>query len=89
MGLATQLPLGGNMDRYGIAAQDKPLENPELAPSADRYTVSADFIRAMRIPLLRGRAFDEAEAADSNAQLAIVSDALARRIWPGENAIGK
>ncbi|HEU4997143.1 MAG TPA: ABC transporter permease [Gemmatimonadaceae bacterium] len=89
VGLATQLPLGGNFDRYGIAARDKPLDNPELAPSADRYTVSADFIRAMRIPILRGRGFTEAEAADSNVQIAIVSDALAKRIWPGEDAIGR
>lgn len=89
VGLATQLPLGGNFDRYGIAAQDKPLDNPELAPSADRYTVSADFIRAMRIPLLHGRGFTEEEAADSNGQVAIVSDALAKRVWPGEDAVGK
>ena len=31
-----QLPLGGNMDMYGIAAQDKPLANPEEAPSGDQ-----------------------------------------------------
>jgi predicted permease len=89
VGLTTQLPLSENIDRYGIAARDKPLDNPELAPAADRYTVSADFIRMMRIPLLRGRDFTEAEASDSNAQIAIVSNALAKRIWPGEDAIGK
>jgi putative ABC transport system permease protein len=89
VGLTSQLPLAGSVDRYGIAAKDKPLDNPELAPSADRYTVSADFIRMMRIPLLRGRDFTEAEASDSNAQIAIVSDALAKRIWPGEDAVGK
>ena len=89
VGLTTQLPLSENIDRYGIAAKDKPLDNPELAPSADRYTISSDFIRMMRIPLLRGRDFTEAEASDSNAQIAIISAALAKRIWPGEDAIGK
>jgi putative ABC transport system permease protein len=87
--LASQLPLGGNMDTYGIMARDKPLENPALAPSADRYTVSAEFLRAMRIPIVRGRGFTAAEAADSNVHVAIVSSSLARRIWPGENAVGK
>jgi putative ABC transport system permease protein len=87
--LTSQLPLGGNLDSYGITARDKPLENPALAPSADRYTVSGEFLRTLRIPIVRGRAFTAAEAADSNAQVAIVSDALARRIWPGENAVGK
>jgi putative ABC transport system permease protein len=87
--LATQLPLGGDYDRYGVAAQDKPLDNPELAPSADRYTIAGDFLRTMRIPVVAGRSFTEAEAADSNAQVAVISDALAKRIWPGENALGK
>ena len=87
--LTSQLPLGGNFDRYGIHARDKPLENLERAPSADRYTVSADFLRAMRIPVVRGRGFTDAEAADSTAQVAIVSDALARRLWLGEDPVGK
>lgn len=89
VGLTTQLPLGGNVDRYGIAAQDKPLANPELAPDAERFTVSWDFMRAMRIPVRRGRGFTEAEAYDSNTHVAIVSNSLAQRIWPGEEPVGK
>ena len=89
VGLTAQLPLGGNFDRYGVAAQDKPLENPELAPSGDRYTVTSDFLRTMRIPILRGRDFNEAESRDTSAMVAIVSDALAKRIWPGEDPLGK
>ncbi|MFL5580411.1 MAG: ADOP family duplicated permease [Gemmatimonadaceae bacterium] len=88
-GLASQLPLAGNIDRYGVHAEDKPLANPELAPSGDRYVVSADFLRAMRITLVRGRGFSAAEAADSVPRVVLVSASLARRIWPGEDAIGK
>ena len=87
--LATQLPLAGNVDRYGINAQDKPLANPELAPYADRYTVTADFLETMRIPVLRGRTFTEAETRDTAARVALVSDALAKRVWPGEDPVGK
>jgi putative ABC transport system permease protein len=89
VGLTVQLPLGGDFDRYGIAAADKPLENPELAPSADRYTVTSDFISTMRIPILRGRWITEAEAHDTSTLVAVVSDALAKRIWSGENPVGK
>jgi putative ABC transport system permease protein len=89
VGLATMLPLGGNFDRYGIYAQDKPLENPELAPSADRYTVTAGFLSTMRIPISRGRVFTDAEAADSNASVAVVSASLAKRIWGAEDPLGK
>ena len=84
-----QLPLGGNMDRYGIAAQDKPLANPEEAPDGDRYVVSADFFRTMGVRIVEGRAFTEAEGRDTVNLVALVSRALAARIWPGESAIGK
>jgi putative ABC transport system permease protein len=84
-----QLPLGGNMDRYGIVAQDKPLANPEESPSADRYVVSADYFRTMRVPIIAGRTFTAAEERDTVNLVALVSQALAARIWPGESPIGK
>ena len=87
--LASQLPLSGNMDMYGVRALDKPLANPELAPSADRYVVTPGFTRTMRIALLRGRGFAEADARDSAAPVVLVSASLAAAIWPGDDAIGK
>jgi putative ABC transport system permease protein len=89
VGITTQLPLGGNMDMYGVRAQDKPLPNPELAPNGDRYIVSPDYMQTMRIPLLKGRAFTEADDRDSVPAVVIVSAALAAKLWPGENALGK
>ena len=89
VGLSTAMPLTANIDRYGVRAQDKPLSNPELAPYADRYTVSADFIRTMRIPIVRGRDFSPAETRDSSVHVAIVSADLANKIWPGESAVGR
>ncbi len=88
VGLTSQLPLGGNFDRYGIRDRDA-IAPEESAGDADRYTVSWDYMRAMRIPVLRGRSFTEAEARDSAARVAIVSDALSRRMWPAGDALGK
>ncbi len=87
--LASQLPLGGNFDSYGVQALDKPLANPELAPNADRYTVTTDFLRTMQIPILEGRDFQAADNAPNGAPVVIVSKSLANRIWPGESAVGK
>jgi putative ABC transport system permease protein len=42
----------------------------------------------MRIPLLAGRRFTEADG-DKSAKVALVSAATARQFWPGENPIGK
>jgi putative ABC transport system permease protein len=87
--LTNQLPLGGNFDRNGIAAMDKPLANPSLAPDGDRYTVTPDFVRTMRIPVLRGRTFTDAETRDTLVRVTLISDALAKRIWGSEDPIGK
>ncbi len=86
--LASQIPLGGNFDAYLVMAQDKPLANPELAPSGQRYTVSAEYLRTMGIPLRRGRLFEPADR-DSAPPVALVNEELARQIWPGEDPVGK
>ena len=85
----TMLPLGGDFNRYGVHAMDKPLDNPELAPSADRYVVTPDYLAVMRIPLLQGRVFSDMDNRDITPPVVLVSAGLAERIWPQENAIGK
>src|SRR5262249_34755379 len=87
-GLVSQLPLGGNFDGFGVHAQDKPSANPDTDPSAARYSVSADYLRTMGIPVLRGRGFDARDREDS-APAVLVNGALARRVWPGEDPLGK
>ncbi len=87
-GIVSQLPLGGNLDMYGIHVEGKSLPNPEEDPSADRYSISPGYLRAMRIPLLRGREFDERDVATS-PKVVLVNETMARRFWPGEDAIGK
>jgi putative ABC transport system permease protein len=89
VGLANQIPLGGNMDSYGVMNADNPPLNPELVPSGDRYVVSTDYLATMRIPILRGRTFTDAENRDSVPLVALVSEALAAKVWPGEDPIGK
>jgi putative ABC transport system permease protein len=89
VGVVNQLPLGGNFDLYGVGAQDKPEPDPAKVPSGSRYVVSADYLATMRIRLLEGRTFTAAEERDSVNRVALVSKALATRLWPGESAIGK
>jgi hypothetical protein len=50
--------------------------------------VTGDFFATFDIPLLRGRAFREFEQY-SATHVVIVSDSLARRLWPGQDATGK
>jgi predicted permease len=48
--------------------------------------VSSDFFRTLRMPVLRGRGF---APADENADVAVVSEALAARYWPDGSGVGK
>ena len=42
----------------------------------------------MRIPVVRGRAFNDGDTPDHPGVI-LVSEAMAKRFWPGEDAVGK
>ena len=46
------------------------------------------FFKVMRIPLLQGRDFTDADH-EGTQPVAIVQDALAAKLWPGQNPVGK
>ena len=52
-----------------------------------RY-ISPDYFRAIGIPLRQGRFFSDQDR-DKSVPVVIISEAMARRFWPGENPIGK
>ena len=82
--LARKLPLAGSSS-YGDAFVPG-VEPPQGRKGFEAYhnIISADYLRTLRIPILRGRDFD---ARESDA--VIINDALARRIWPGGSAVGR
>ena len=49
---------------------------------------NGDYFRALQIPLLSGRLFDDGDRAGA-PEVAIVNAALAKKQWPGESALGK
>lgn len=51
-------------------------------------TTYGDYFQAMRIPLLAGRYFTDADRSGA-PPVVIVSESMAKRCWPGESAIGK
>jgi putative ABC transport system permease protein len=88
VGLTSQLPLSGDFDGYGVHIESKPRANPEDDPSAFRFGVSPGYLEAMRIPVLRGRTLEETDRGDA-PPVVLISQALARRAWPGEEPIGQ
>lgn len=83
-GIVTSVPLSGRLPN-GRLELDGDLSRHATAGYA---VASGGYFRAMGIPLLQGRTFDERDGAESG-HVAIVSKAFADRYWPGESAIGK
>ena len=50
--------------------------------------ITPGYLRTMRIPIVRGRDFTDADRQGAPA-VALVSEAMARRLWPGEDPIGQ
>src|SRR5207244_5775751 len=50
--------------------------------------VTHDFFRTLRMPVRQGRTFDDRDTAGVTP-VVVVSEALARRYWPGQDPIGK
>jgi predicted permease len=85
--------LGKAIQRAGmhVGKDDKPASAAEgLAYSARYNSIGADYFATMGIPMLRGRAFTVAEATDAKAPaVAIIDDALAKKLWPDGDALGQ
>ncbi|HUG53982.1 MAG TPA: FtsX-like permease family protein, partial [Vicinamibacteria bacterium] len=69
-------------------AEGQSEKEAELNPPLNLQVVTHGFFEAMRMPLRRGRGFDDRDTAGVTPVL-VVSDALARRYWPGQDPIGK
>jgi putative ABC transport system permease protein len=86
--LTSQLPMSGDVDLYGVHFDPPPPDDPGEVQGSFRYSVSPGYLETMRIPLLRGRLFDERDREDT-PRVALISESMARRRLPGRDAIGQ
>jgi putative ABC transport system permease protein len=84
----TTLPLGGDIDGYGLHIAGRLTANPEDAPSADRFVVTPHFFAAAGIPLVRGRLLDERDTQRAEPVVVIGSTA-ASSLFGGADPIGQ
>jgi len=87
VGAVSQLPLGGDFDRYIVEIDGRPFAHPEEAPTADRYIATASYWSTMRIPIVRGRALSDGDVA-SGEPVVLIGETFARRWWPNAEPIG-
>jgi len=66
----------------------RPALQASEAPSADLQISSPEYFRALRIPLVTGRVYSNADNA-SRARVVVISRSMARRFWPEGDALGE
>jgi putative ABC transport system permease protein len=87
-GLTVVLPLSGSNTDSSFAIEGRELRPSEPGPDEELRIVTADYFRVLRTPLLRGRFFSEGDNVDAPG-VAIINDALAKKYWLNEDALGK
>ena len=87
-GLTVVLPLSGSNTDSSFAIEGRELRPNEPGPDEELRIVTADYFRVLRTPLLRGRFFSKGDNVDAPG-VAIINDALAKKYWLNEDALGK
>ncbi|MGE0362755.1 MAG: ABC transporter permease [Vicinamibacterales bacterium] len=85
-GLNDYLPLTNEDDYEGVEIPGQARDGRPVTREEWRR-VSAGYFRTMRIPLLRGRVFDDGDD-ERTASVAVVNEAFARKYWPDADPVG-
>ncbi len=79
----SSMPYNGQPPWRIFTIEGKPPEPGDL-PNGGYQSVSVNYFDTMHIPLLAGRLLSAADGADSRPRVAVISERMARRWWPGE-----
>ena len=85
--LSTNAPVDEGMSYWAIAVAGVEPPPPEVVQDAVVYRTSPEFFRTFGLPLIHGRLFEAGDRGESTP-VAIVSQSLARRYWPGRDPVG-
>jgi predicted permease len=85
--LSSNGPLMGGW-QTGFWREENPRPRPSDMLNSDLEVVGGDYFSTLKVPLLRGRTFNERDTKDS-PRVIIIDQAMAEQYFPGEDPIGK
>lgn len=88
VGGTTKVPLAGGGSTQPFSIEGRPTGTISEQPMAQTRYISPDYFQTIGIPLRQGRFFSDYDR-DNSVPVVIISEAMARRFWPGENPIGR
>ncbi|HKP93560.1 MAG TPA: ABC transporter permease [Chthoniobacterales bacterium] len=87
VGAISYLPLTGLASSTAFNLASQPELPPSESPGTEVRAITPGYFKAMGIPLLKGRAFDERDGADS--RVLIINETLGRKYFAGQDPIGQ
>jgi len=88
VGQAFIVPMGVISANDPVVAEGHPAEPGKQPPDIMYNPVSPSYFDTLRIPLWSGRTFTDADSKEA-PQVAVINEAMAAKVWPGENPLGK
>jgi len=88
VGAIQHLPLGGTSWGASIEVERQPVALGQALPRVGYRIATPGYFGTVRIPVVDGRLFTDGDRAGAPS-VALVSETMARRFWPGESAVGK
>ena len=86
--LIRSLPFSGNSGSTAIAALDREAPPQGKEPHVSYNIVTPQLFETLRVPLLRGRVFNEDDRLSTPLVL-VINQTMARKFWPGQDPVGK
>ncbi len=86
--LGTVVPLTGSHSRADITIEGIPVPDIGMFPHPDYHYISADYTSVLKIPLMRGRIFTDADT-ETAPRVGLINATMARRYWPNQDPVGK
>ncbi|HSR51574.1 MAG TPA: ABC transporter permease [Acidobacteriota bacterium] len=88
-GLVHLTPFTGYNWGSRLEIEGRTFSDLQEQPRTDWQIADAGYFRAMRIPLLQGRAFEPRDLLPEATPVTIINRTLAQTLWPGESPLGK
>ena len=86
-GIGSNSPLMGGWQTAFYREGSRPVLQSNM-PSADLEVITGDYFHTFKVPLLRGRTFNERDTKNS-PRVIVIDQAMAEQVFPGEDPIGK
>jgi putative ABC transport system permease protein len=86
--LSYSVPLSYYNSSAYIEVEGHPTPSQRRKPFAGTNSVTPEYLRTMKLRLLRGRFFTESDDARA-PRVAVINQTMARKFWPGEDPIGR